>query len=136
MNRTNLQRLAKIRIREARVLLEAGEYSGAYYLSGYAVECALKACFAKTVNRHDFPEKGRADKVFIHRLPELVSMVGLGPALNESLSDPAFELRWNVVRDWNEQSRYALWSKAQAEEMLDAITHRKDGLLTWLKRRW
>jgi HEPN domain-containing protein len=33
------------------VLLEAGLYAGAYYLAGYAVECALKACIAKKTAR-------------------------------------------------------------------------------------
>ena len=54
MNRTDLQKLSNARIREARILFAAGEYSGAYYLAGYAVECALKACIAKSVKRHDF----------------------------------------------------------------------------------
>jgi hypothetical protein len=41
MNRTTFQRISEIRRREALVLLTAGEYPGAYYLVGYAVECAL-----------------------------------------------------------------------------------------------
>ncbi len=53
MNRTDLQKLSNIRIREAKVLFAAGEHSGAYYLAGYAIECALKACFAKGVKRYD-----------------------------------------------------------------------------------
>ena len=136
MNRADLHKLANARIREAQVLLGAGEYSGAYYLSGYAVECALKACFAKTIKRHDFPEKGRTDKVFIHRLPELVLIVGLRTPLKEALKKEAFELRWITVSEWTEQSRYYLWNRNQAEQMLDAITHRKDGILPWLKRHW
>ena len=31
-----------------KVLLDAGRYPAAYYLVGYAVECGLKACVAKT----------------------------------------------------------------------------------------
>ena len=46
MNRADFQRLADVRIDEAGVLLAAGRWSGAYYLAGYAVECALKACIA------------------------------------------------------------------------------------------
>jgi HEPN domain-containing protein len=48
MHRNDLMRLSRLRIREARVLLEAGEFPGAYYLAGYAVECALKACVASS----------------------------------------------------------------------------------------
>jgi len=42
MNRADFQQLADERISEAAVLLAASKFSGAYYLAGYAVECALK----------------------------------------------------------------------------------------------
>jgi hypothetical protein len=45
--RAELQALAARRIREARVLFDAGEFDGAYYLAGYAIECALKAIVIK-----------------------------------------------------------------------------------------
>lgn len=44
MNREDFQRVSEIRLRESRALLAAGFPEGAYYLAGYAVECALKAC--------------------------------------------------------------------------------------------
>jgi HEPN domain-containing protein len=47
MNRSDFHRLTEIRIKEAKVLLDRKCYEGAYYLAGYAVECALKACIAK-----------------------------------------------------------------------------------------
>jgi HEPN domain len=62
VTRTEFQQLADVRIDEARVLLAQGKYDGAYYLAGYAVECALKACIAKLTNKDDFP-----DKVFVQR---------------------------------------------------------------------
>ena len=49
LNRDNLQRVSDLRAEEARLLLDNGHYPGAYYLLGYAVECALKACIAKQV---------------------------------------------------------------------------------------
>ena len=62
MNRNDLKGLALIRLREATILLANGEYSGAYYLAGYAVECALKPCIAKQTRRHDFPDKKLAEQ--------------------------------------------------------------------------
>src|SRR5262249_10273775 len=56
MTRADLQQLSRLRRREARVLLDAGHSAGAYYLVGYAVECALKACIARSTRRYDFPE--------------------------------------------------------------------------------
>jgi HEPN domain-containing protein len=43
LNRRDFQELALVRLNEAKVLLDAGHFDGAYYLAGYAVECALKA---------------------------------------------------------------------------------------------
>ena len=57
MTRSDLQLLSRMRQREARVLLVNNHFAGAYYLTGYAVECALKAAVAKQVHRHDFPDK-------------------------------------------------------------------------------
>ena len=57
MTRNDFQRLALLRVKESRALLQRGFYKGAYYLSGYAVECALKACIAKKTQRHEFPDK-------------------------------------------------------------------------------
>jgi len=47
VNRADFQELAQIRLRDAEVLLENGRFDGAYYIAGYSVECALKACIAK-----------------------------------------------------------------------------------------
>lgn len=57
MNRADLQNLAELRINEAKLLLDRGFYQGAYYVAGYAIECALKACIAKKTQQFDFPEK-------------------------------------------------------------------------------
>jgi len=43
MNRDDFQLLSKLRVAEAKALLDAGLYTGSRYLMGYAVECALKA---------------------------------------------------------------------------------------------
>jgi hypothetical protein len=44
VNRSDFQKLAMDRIADAKALLAAKRWAGAYYLAGYAVECALKAC--------------------------------------------------------------------------------------------
>lgn len=137
MNRNDLQELANTRIREAKILFKAGEYSGAYYLAGYAVECALKACFAKGINRYDFPEKGRADKVFTHDLPTLLRLSKVNAELDvEYKGNPRFAACWDGVVQWSEASRYSVWTKNQAETLLDAIVRRKDGVMPWIKQRW
>ncbi|MEL0589524.1 MAG: hypothetical protein U1V55_07060 [Planktothrix rubescens PR222] len=37
------------------MLLDNHQYSGAYYLSGYVIECALKACIAKKTQQLPIP---------------------------------------------------------------------------------
>jgi HEPN domain-containing protein len=137
MNRTDLQRLSNARIRETKILFEAGEYSGAYYLSGYAVECALKACFAKGVQKYDFPDKNRAGKIFTHRLPELAKLANLEAEL-ASATQLGSKLagNWLLACNWTEESRYSNWTRDQAEEIIEAIAGKTNGVLPWIKRRW
>jgi hypothetical protein len=47
ITRSDFQRLADLRIQEAQGLLGLGHTAGTYYLGGYAVECALKACICE-----------------------------------------------------------------------------------------
>jgi hypothetical protein len=77
MNRAIFQHVSAIRRRDALALLRGGRYVAAYYLIGYAVECALKACIAKQVRRHDFSDKRLANEVFTHNLEKLMKLSGL-----------------------------------------------------------
>jgi HEPN domain-containing protein len=47
MDRYEFQELAKVRLKEANALLAAGLYDGAYYLAGYAAECALEGVYCQ-----------------------------------------------------------------------------------------
>lgn len=47
ITRADFQRVAVMRIEEAQALLDAGKWDGAYYLAGYSIELALKACIIK-----------------------------------------------------------------------------------------
>lgn len=138
MNRRDFQKLADIRILEARSLLGLKLYDGAYYLAGYAVECALKACVAKRINRHEYPPtRDFSSKCFTHSIEALVELADLASVRKiDADADPALETNWNVTRRWTEQSRYERWSKAQAEELYAAITDTDHGVLPWLKVRW
>ncbi len=135
MNRAELQKLSNMRLREARALFAAGEYSGAYYLAGYAVECGLKACFAKSVQRYDFP--GRKNP-YTHNLMELVVIASLKDELVLARqANDKFAAGWEVTCKWTEESRYStLLTRSDAEEILNAIMRRKDGVLPWIKRHW
>ena len=138
MNRGVFQQISEIRRRDAVTLLKARQYSGVYYLIGYAVECALKACVAKQVRRYDFPDRKLANEVFTHDLEKLVRLAGLAPELKKQMeANKPLELNWAVVKDWSESSRYEIGiTEAQARDLYSACTARRDGVLNWIKRRW
>jgi hypothetical protein len=56
LNRDILRSLANARIEEARILLDNSQWTGAYYMAGLGVECALKSCLAAAVKEYDFPD--------------------------------------------------------------------------------
>lgn len=137
MNRTDLQRLAEARLREAEALLNAGEWSGAYYLAGYAVECGLKACIARLTGLHDFPDKGRAIKSYSHKFVDLLDVAGLKSVRKTDLdANPVFKRHWEIVDAWNEAARYVIWNQAEAEDLYQSITAPTDGVFTWVKNHW
>jgi HEPN domain-containing protein len=137
MNRDELKELASIRLKEAQTLLKAGRPDGAYYLAGYAVECALKACIAKQTQRYDFPDKNRANDSWKHDLASLVGTANLKTSLDQEIrSNPQFDRNWAVVKDWNEKSRYRRSDSRVAQDILAAIADRRNGVLKWLRRYW
>lgn len=78
-----------MRLKEANALLAAGFPDGAYYLAGYAVECALKACIAKATQRYDFPDKDSANASYTHNLEKLITVAKLGEKrLERARADP------------------------------------------------
>jgi HEPN domain-containing protein len=136
VNRKHLQKLATIRLREAKLLLSENAPDGAYYLAGYAVECALKACIAKFTKRHDFPDKDRVKDSYVHDLAKLINVADLKPEHIEAMRHLEFELRWKIVLKWSEASRYKDNSKEDARELIEAVENRRYGVLPWLKKHW
>ncbi|SFU29254.1 hypothetical protein [Pseudoduganella namucuonensis] len=138
MNRYDFQRLSDIRIREAGVLLDAGCYAGSYYLAGYAVECALKACVAQTTRRYEFPNKALANQVHTRKLEVLLTAAGLAESMERmaSVNKPLFA-NWERTLAWNETARYSLHIKApEARKLYDACGMTENGVLPWLKIMW
>jgi len=137
MNRTGLQQFAQLRLTEARTLLQAGLPDRAYYLAGYAVECALKACIAKATGEHDFPDKALVNKSWTHDLEQLLGVAGLKQKLEEQkAANPMFAANWNVVKDWSEDTRYERHSQAKAQSYYEAVGDKDRAVLEWLKAYW
>ena len=132
-----MQRISLLRIREANLLFKRRKYDGAYYLAGYAIECALKACIAKQTRRFDFPDKNTVTLSYTHNLAQLLKVAGLEPAYQTAIAaNPNIEVNWTVIKDWKEGSRYERHSDKEARDILVAITDKNSGILTWLKNHW
>jgi len=137
VNRGELQHVAETRLAEAQVLLEAGKWSGAYYLVGYAVECGFKACIAKGTKQDDFPVKARVIASHSHDLAQLVGVAGIRvELLADTEKDAAFSGYWGVVSQWNEESRYKQWSEPEAVELVQAVSDSDHGVMRWLRTLW
>lgn len=137
MNRNEFRRLARIRIKEARVLLKENRYDGAYYLCGYAVECGLKACIAKATRRSEFPDLDKVKASYTHDLTVLVKQAGLRSILETTAAtDADFNRYWAVVKDWSEQARYIEHAERKARDLFRAVTDRHHGVMRWLRKHW
>lgn len=127
-----------MRLTEARSLLDVGHAAGAYYLAGYAIECALKACIARGVQQYDFPEKEKVNQSYSHNLVQLLKTAGLETNLDTAIKqNGALAANWAVVKDWNESKRYSLTLVPQdAIDLIAAIRDPANGVLQWLTQHW
>lgn len=138
MNKSDLQTLTDTRVTDAKLLLDAGRFPAAYYLLGYAVECALKACIAKQIKEHDFPDKQLVLDSYTHNLEQLLRISGVKPQFDSRMkADKALEVNWTTVKDWTEAARYDNnVPEVRAQDLLNAIIDPTSGVLTWLKTVW
>jgi len=137
VDRGEFQQLSKVRLKEARALLEMGLSDGAYYLAGYAVEFALKACIAKETRRYEFPDKKKTERSYSHVLKDLVGVANLDSARRKRARvDPDFETNWNVAQLWSEESRCKRHTMESAKELLRAVGENRHGVIAWLKLHW
>ncbi len=136
-SRVEFQRLAETRLAEAKFLLGGGMWDGAYYLAGYAIESALKACIAKLMKAEEFPDKDFAVKCYTHNLDALVVHAGLKDARDDALArSKDFTDNWTTARDWSEATRYHLVSEDEARALILATEDPPHGILQWVKTHW
>jgi len=137
MNRIDLQTLAEERLTDAQVLLSNGRFGAAFYLAGYVIECALKACIAKLTKAEDFPIKN-SNTVYIHDLKKLAGAAGVEAAIAQlAKNDKAFETNWAFMTVWSEETRYDRYvDQEMAKWMLDAVSDPQHGVLQCIRQYW
>jgi hypothetical protein len=140
LDRQHFQQLTQLRIEDAEELLSKSRWSAAYYLAGYALECALKSCaLARLEQNIDvfFADKKYQLDCWTHDLEKLVRKAELLTALaQESNSNQIFGTNWLIAKDWTEGSRYQVFTQRQAENLYNAINDQPDGVLSWIKIHW
>ena len=138
MTKTELESLSDLRLKESKILFENESYQGAFYLCGYSIECALKACIAKSFKENEFPNKKLVNDSYVHDLNQLLKLSNLSIQFQLDVkSDPNLDIHWAVVKDWSEQFRYdPSIEKIRAEDLIKAVSDEQSGILPWIKRHW
>jgi HEPN domain-containing protein len=122
IERGELRKLARGRLKDAQTLFESKRYDGSVYLCGYAIELALKARICRTLKWTHFSETRREfrglESFRTHDLDILIQLTGVEANVKgKSLAE------WSVVTEWDPQLRYQAVGTAirsYAENMIEA----------------
>lgn len=143
MNRLELQQLTDERLLDVQALLTGQRWAFAYYNAGYAVECALKACFLARMPLTGwvFQEKANIKECLTHDFKELVKLAGLQDELStrlqlSSTNSDTFRGNWGVVTNWSVTARYVPRTEAEARELYEALIRDPDGVMPWIRTYW
>jgi hypothetical protein len=139
VNQADLRKMAAERIEDAKALLKEHRWAYAYYVAGYAVECALKSCvLARMIHTGGvFKDKKYAEWCWTHDFGKLVELADLKKELDgHAAVNRAFVGHWGVAGQWKETSRYEEKPQVDAEKLYEAVTHDPDGVLKWIQNYW
>jgi len=138
VTRADFQELAAVRLAEAKALLDASMWDGAYYLAGYAVEVGLKACIIKRVQATDaFLEKKYSERCYTHDLRELLVLAGSKASWDAARTKSKSFLEYSEeVFNWSERTRYQRTDRLDAKKLYKAIADTKYGVFKWIQTQW
>jgi len=142
MDRKGFQLIAKARLKDANALLDKKRWAAAYYLCGYVLECALKACLLRHLGESaalfsdtEYPRRLMGCRT--HDLGLLVNLAGLDAAFGQARGlNPNLQAYWAQAKDWNEASRYEDRTEAEAKALFEAVSHSSDGVFKWFQAHW
>lgn len=105
LDRSELKKIARARVKDSEILFGERRYDGAIYLCGYAVEIALKARVCMTLGWPGYPstrsEFQKYQTFRTHDLDVLLSLSGLEAKIKKN-----FLVEWSVVATWDPEIRY------------------------------
>lgn len=134
--RADYKKVTIERIQDAQVLFRGRRYAAAYYMAGYAIECAIKVKLAEQFKKHTVPTQKQVNEVYSHDLEKLMGSAGLEANLKVDCQiNPTLRRNWNIVKSWAVDTRYTpRRSQTEARAMLEAVAGPIDGVLSWLQR--
>lgn len=119
-----LRRMSDARQGDAKTLQQNGRYDAAVYLSGYALELALKARICETLGWSWFPSSNTEFQDYrslqTHSLRVLLEFSGVRARINSDYSTA-----WDTVKHWNSGWRYlpaGYANEGTCSKMLDAVS--------------
>ena len=137
LTKSDLEKLTQLRFDDAVLLLQANRCSSAYYLAGYTLELALKACIASLFQTNTIPDRAFVNAIYVHKLELLLNTSGLrGEFDRDARANPQLAAHWAIANNWTEESRYAFWDPVSAASLVTAIGDQTNGVLPWVKTHW
>ena len=137
LSRNDLQKLAEVRLVDSIILSKAERYSSAYYLAGYCIELALKACISKLLHANEIPDPVFVKEIYTHNLGDLLKIAGLRHQYDKDAKiDPLFAAYWGIASKWDETSRYQSWDQFAATTLIQSIHDPDHGVFQWVKKHW
>ncbi len=129
--------MAGEKLEDARLLLDHGRYSNAYYLAGYAVEIGLKACIARQFGAEAIPDRSFVNAIYSHNFRTLVNLAGLAGELKDREAESsAFAANWVLVNEWTPEARYAAADLESAQVFVQAVSDATAGVFPWIRTYW
>ncbi|MEZ4732199.1 MAG: HEPN domain-containing protein [Caldilineaceae bacterium] len=125
ISRVELRQIARERLKDAEVLLNAGRYDGAIYIGGYVVELTLKSRICKVLKWKGFPQTRGEFQNFqsfrTHDLDVLLTLSGIEDKIRTK-----YLAEWSAIAIWDSEARYKpVGSATKAETQLLVEAARK-----------
>lgn len=115
-----LRTIARGRVKDAEALFQAKRYSGAFYMVGYAVECALKARITRTLKWDGFPQTGKEfekkKSLQVHDFDALMQFTGCWSRIQTNAL-----AEWSTVKKWSVEHRYKPLSEVTRDDASNMI---------------
>jgi len=115
-----LRKIARARLKDAQVLLDARRYDGSVYLCGYSIEIGLKARICRALKWSGFPSTNREFKGYYsfrtHNLDVLLHLSGA-----EVKIKTRYLAEWSIVAMWEPETRYRPIGSATQDDATDMI---------------